>query len=545
MIWQALLSAVSSLAGGVTLDEYGGVPCINWTCTVLPSGGGKTRADKLVFAPLRQMQRENDEKYKEDLRQYKRDFAGYEKSEDENKEEPEKPVLRQYIMEIATIQGVTRRLSEQGEGKGSLWARDEIKGLFASLKQFSGENEAIEILLRAWDNIFSNVIRADFENSYSYKGALSLTGGIQDDVFRTVFKDANDANGMQARFLFACPETRKKRYTQGYCNLSDKLPVLYNWLNELGTETIKLAPKAQKYFAQLVSEIGDQIEQVSHAGIRTWMNKLDTHVLRIALALHLIECFCVPSATNFKEISIETLKRAVSFAQYYRSTFHILQEKVSVSDDIASIMLQIHTAALTKHPDGISARDVYRPSTSIQTRAKAAGREVGAYVVDLFEKMAQLGYGEVVRRGKAVRFIAFKNFSLEKTSKGTDSTDNSIDSEIKPLQEEEKNCQCPPLTISIVSADNQNNTEVRTEVECPGKPNDTPLDSSISLLQIEQSEGDVNGFIGMHVEVRSSITCAVKFAGELTSYDSLNGTVKITNSDGEVKGFAVRETFVL
>lgn len=468
MIWQALLPAVSSLAGTFKLDEYGGIPAINWTCTVIPSGGGKTRADSLVFAPLREMQLRADADYKERAKKYKRAIAQYEKAGDFEAIEPEKPGLRKYLFEVATIQSVLKRLSEQGN-HGSLWARDEFKGLFSSLNQFSGsETEATELVLKLWDNKPTFVDRADIENSYSIAGtAVSLAGGIQNDVFRKVFKDANDGNGMQARFLFAVPEQRKKRYVPGaYCRLSDRLPVLYEWLDNLTSQTVKIAPDAKKYFARIVDSIGDQIEQISHAGIRNWMNKLDTHILRIALALHLIECFYSPSTTDIKTLSLATLKRAVTFAQYYRSAFHILQEKVSTSDDIASIMLQIHAAALSKHPDGISARDVYKDSRPIQNRAKAAFREVGAYVADLFEKMAQMGYGSVVRKGRSVRFIAFPKPNWEKGILDADNVDNSPKCHQEPYDSEEKHCLHDRRQSDIVYVDNQNNTEAIEVTEC-------------------------------------------------------------------------------
>ncbi len=467
MIWQALLSAVSSLSGGFKLNEYGGVPAINWTCTVLPSGGGKTRADNLVLSPLRKLQIQADADYKERNKQYNRSLTQYEKvGDDFLADEPEKPALRKYLFEVATIQSVLKRLSEQGENHGSLWARDEIKGLFSSLNQFSGnESEAMELVLKLWDNKATFVDRVDIEKSFTISNpSISLTGGIQNEVFRKVFKDADDANGMQARFLFAVPSERKKKYTSGKCQLSDRLPALYEWLENLNPETVKIAPDAQNYFAKLVGVIGDQIEQVSHAGIRTWMNKLDTHILRIALVLHLIECFYSPS-TDLKTLSLATLKRAVAFAQYYRSAFHTLQEKVSCSDDIASIMLQIHTAAISKHPDGIGARDVHRASRPIQARAKAAGREAGAYVVDLFEKMASMGYGEVVRKGRSVRFVAFNKPIVENKNISVDSADNSQIEPQEPTPTKEKDCQQNCRQYPIVNADNKNSTGIRVEDE--------------------------------------------------------------------------------
>ncbi|WP_414528455.1 DUF3987 domain-containing protein [Nodularia chucula] len=519
MIWQALLPAVSSLAGTFTLDEYGGIPAINWTCTVMPSGGGKTRADSLVFGPLRKMQLRADADYKEKAKDYKRAIVQYEKAGDFEAQEPEKPGLRKYLFEVATIQSVLKRLSEQGN-HGSLWARDEFKGLFSSLNQFSGsETEATELVLKLWDNKPTFVDRADIENSYSIAGtAVSLAGGIQNDVFRKVFKDANDGNGMQARFLFAVPEQRKKKYVPGaYCRLKDRLPVLYEWLDNLTEQTVQIAPDAQKYFAKIVDSIGDQIEQISHAGIRTWMNKLDTHILRIALALHLIECFYSPSTTDIKTLSLATLKRAVTFAQYYRSAFHILQEKISTSDDIASIMLQIHAAALSKHPDGISARDVYKDSRPIQNRAKAALREAGAYVADLFEKMAQMGYGSVVRKGRSVRFIAFQKPNFEKGFNDVDNVDNSPECYQETCYSEDKDCLHDRRQSGIVYVDNQNNTEALTDIQCQ----ELQSNFTEALTEVECQESQSNSPVDL-IGKTVTITAGGRFdgmSGEVIAFD--------------------------
>lgn len=520
MLWQALLPAVSSLAGGFKLNVYGGVPAINWTCTVLPSGGGKSRADTVVFSALRDMQQANDVAYDESMKEYKRALAAYEKSEQEDKVEPSKPVRRQYLFETTTIQGVTKRLSEQKEKKGTLWARDEIKGLFSSLNQFAagGDSEAQEILLKFWDNVRGSVIRADSEKCYSYDSAVSVTGGIQNSVFRKAFSDPNDGNGMQARFLFALPEERRKKFVGDKVNLKDKLPVLYRWLEGLNPELVNLSPDARKYFATVVDEVADQIDKTSHAGIRTWMNKLDTHVLRIALALHLIECFYSPSTTEIKTLSLGTLKRAVAFAQYYRSAFHILQEKVSTSDDIASILLQIHTAALAMHPDGISARDVYKNSRPIQNRAKSAGREVGAYVADLFEKMTQMGYGEVVRKGRSVRFIAFPYENVEKSLSTVDNADNADNN---PESPPEKSKSSPPIvqTKPIVSVDNQKNTDTDESKQCQtqqilGDLQDTQ--TNVGKYCCIKASGEIDLIVGYEIETgKYAVGCGHYSIGEI------------------------------
>ena len=106
------------------------------------------------------MQTRADADYKEQAKEFKR-ATQYEKAGNYNAVEPEKPGLRKYLFKIATIQSVLKRLSEQST-HSSLWGRDEIKGLFGSLNQFSGnENETMEIVLSLWDRKPTFVDRVD------------------------------------------------------------------------------------------------------------------------------------------------------------------------------------------------------------------------------------------------------------------------------------------------------------------------------------------------------------------------------------------------
>lgn len=69
---------------------------------------------------------------------------------------------------------------------------------------------------------------------------------------------------------------------------------------------------------------------------------------------------------------------------------HVVPEKTANSDDIISIMLKIWDAAITRHPDSISTRDVYRSVKAIALRAKEAKREVGAYTAELWGLLGEI-----------------------------------------------------------------------------------------------------------------------------------------------------------
>ena len=104
-------------------------------------------------------------------------------------DEPTPPTPRKYLFDVATIQAVVKRSADNG-ANGALWARDELAGLFNSLGQFSksGSDEALQILLKLWDGGAIFVDRASMTDSfYAQDSALSITGGIQPNVFRKIF----------------------------------------------------------------------------------------------------------------------------------------------------------------------------------------------------------------------------------------------------------------------------------------------------------------------------------------------------------------------
>lgn len=311
-----------------------------------------------------------------------------------------------------------RRLSEQGEN-GSLWARDELAGLFKSLSQFTakGEGEGLECLLPMWDGVSAPVDRVLHEDSYFLVASrLGLAGGLQPGVFRKIFTDPEDAQGIQARFLFALPKVQPAKRVKGYCHLSGILPQFYRWVEtRFPHGTLKLSSSADARYDAVYEDIGQQAEVAETPAVRAWMRKLPGQLLRIAIALHIIECYHEPGRPKH-EIQLDTLNRAVDFCRYYRSAFQVVQQSVSDSDSISSILLKIWDKAATS-PDGLAVRDAYRNIKALARRAKELGRNVGAYTIDLYYQLEKMGKGIVERKNRSVRFIAGGN-STPTTHKG-------------------------------------------------------------------------------------------------------------------------------
>ncbi len=505
-LWQYFLPTVLSLAGKrVSLDvESHLIPAITWTCIVGESGTGKSRAESVILGNLKQKQHQEKKRWLEQTQEYKQITQN--KGKDDNTEiEPPAPE-RKYLFEVATIQAVMRRLSEQREN-GSIWARDEIAGLFKSLGQFQGkkgDNEGLECLLKMWDGSGSFIDRVNAEtDSYSIpETRLSIAGGIQPGAFRTAFKDPHDAQGLQARFLYAIPQVFPAKRVKGYCQLSDILPPLYDWLDRLPIRTIKLSCEADRRYSKLVEQIGLQAEQSSCPAVRAWMRKLPTQLLRIALGLHLVECYYNPSLT-FGELQLATLERAVEVCRYYRSAFTVVQEKTADSDNISSILLKMWDIATT-NPDGVTPRDLYRGIKAIGRRAKQVGRGVGAYTIELITKLVQMGKGTLEKNGRSMRFKA-KFDPPNNPSPTTPIQDKSNSS--TPVENQEK-CDNYSKSVTFVTSAQSHQSQ---DLE-PSPPIDvspvTPTKSP-ETLEVEKDE------INPNTSKNENISWSLQFLADL------------------------------
>ncbi len=503
-LWQYFLPTVLSLAGKrVSLDvESHSIPAIAWTCIVGESGTGKSRAESLILGNLKQKQHREKKRWLEQMQEYKQITQKKSKKDDNTEIKPPAPE-RKYLFEVATIQAVMRRLSEQHEN-GSIWARDEIAGLFKSLGQFQGkksDNEGLECLLKMWDGSGSFVDRVNAEtDSYSIpETRLSIAGGIQPGAFRTAFKDPHDAQGLQARFLYAIPQVFPAKRVKGYCQLSDMLPPLYDWLDRCPIETIKLSTEADCRYSNLVEQIGLQAEQSSSPAVRAWMRKLPTQLLRIALGLHLVECYYNP-ALSIGELQLATLERAVEVCRYYRSAFAVVQEKTADSDNISSILLKIWDLA-TINPDGITPRDIYRGIKAIGRRAKEVGRGVGAYTVELITQLVQMGKGTLEKDGRSIRFKA--KFNPPNNPNPTSSIQDIQDeSDLSTPVENQEPIDNYSKSVTFVT-DAQSNQSQQLE---PSPPIDvSPVTSTNAPEKVEAEKGEIKTNTSKNENIRWSL----------------------------------------
>lgn len=404
-IWQYLMPAIASLMGSDTQIDAKGftVPNIIWSVLIQHSGGGKSRAKNVVMAPIDQWQQLATESFKRDYATWK--SATQSKKNREDVYQPSAPTLRKYVFNVATPQALVKRLSEQ-ENTGSILVRDELKGLFKSLDQFTGEGEGLDILLESWDGKGCAVDRVDIENSYYIPASrLSIGGGLQPGVFQRVFSDPDDSQGTLARFLLAVPQQLPVKRVIGYCQLADFLPPIYQWIMNTKWGTLKLSEEADQEFTRIYEGLGN--EKCPNEATRAWMAKLSGQVLRICMPLHALECYC-DRTRNTQVIQRDTLLRAYQLALYYKACFYALQGVVST--DISGVLLKIYNKVATAG-EPLAMADLYRNINALRTQAKAEGVGIKDFTLNLCRQLQTLGKGKIIQIDGNEYFSSIANTS--------------------------------------------------------------------------------------------------------------------------------------
>lgn len=401
-VWQYLMPAVASLMGRSTYLDLGGgwkVPNIVWSMLIQMSGTGKSRVRRLICEPLSRKDRTVYDSWRESYNIWKQQKKARRDEHDEQDLQP--PLLRKYIFEVATPQAIVKGLAEQEEN-GVLWSRDELKGLFYSLDQFSGQGEGLEILLESWDGTPCAVDRVDRDNTYRVpESRLSVVGGIQPGMVGRVF-DLEDAQGVLARFLIAQPPELKYERLSGRLELESELEVLYRFVEQTDWGCIQATQDADDLFTVIANDFTNRPTQIN--AIRTWQNKLAGHTARIALVVHAIDCFYDRSKPT-NQLTKDTLYKAQWLAENYRKHFlHLMG--ATASDGLSGVIAQIQQKATERGNDGIAISNLYMGIRKLQELARLNNTPVSAYTRQICEELVEQGFGTIKKVGKSYIYVA-------------------------------------------------------------------------------------------------------------------------------------------
>jgi Protein of unknown function (DUF3987) len=378
-----------------------------YLCVVGDSSTGKSRGAKIALSPIVEMEDEEELAYQRAIEEYDLEMAGEDKNAKTQKESPQK---RRYIFNTATIQSVVKRMGKQR--KGSLWFRDEIKGLFNSLNQFSNgkEGEGLEIILDLWDNSRTRVDRVREEDSFVAECALSIYGGIQPGIFADLFNKKNNDRGLTTRFLFARVKTpAPSRLKRQACQLAEFFPDFYRFVDRQFNHEMTLTDEAFKLFDDYYYSLGFQAKARPEGCVtRAWLDKARTNTLKILMFLHALECYLAQWRKDFTRITADTVDRAIEAMEYFKSVFLNLQSEGEEADE-ETLLMKIWKKA--KDAGGaLTPRECINRIKSISPMAKELGIAPSDFVLAKFRELAAQGFGIVEKAGKTWKFTSLDRF---------------------------------------------------------------------------------------------------------------------------------------
>jgi Protein of unknown function (DUF3987) len=222
-------------------------PMTLWACVVGQSGDRKTPGLKVITRALDQIEAENAprhldaniahqarvERARAEMRRWRRRC---EEAVNANREPPRMPIeavdpgdfiYPSLYVADCTIQRLAKLCVVRP--RGMIQIRDELSGLFASIKQLG----ARPFYLEAWNGDKFIVERVDDDRSFVVPNLLvGVIGGFQPDKLARAF--SGDEDGMYGRFLYGWP------VTPAYSPLTDDISEVDPKFQNLLTKLIRL-----------------------------------------------------------------------------------------------------------------------------------------------------------------------------------------------------------------------------------------------------------------------------------------------------------------
>lgn len=348
-------------------------PSILWAVSIAPSGEKKTPPFEMIRKLFDKHEQDADRKYQEEKQQY--DLAYKSFSRRKNKEEENamkkilaRPIKRRFILNDITVEGVALLLSQNPRGLTIMC--DEFSGWYERFNSYKKGNGDESFYLQAFQGTSYSVDRKNEEsNVYIPRCSLSITGGIQPEVFKSFLRRRqNIANGMAARFLIAMPPTRVALWSENCVNANtirqmqsviDKLLAMELRLDENGNsvpQTILLDEKAKALFVEMADSFAVETQEMSEA-LRSLWSKMAGRIARIALVFHCIRSAGEEEIEDFV-IDERTMQSAIEVGRWYANeakrcySFFDIGSNTTVSinmeEDILNLVAQTGQNGITK-----------------------------------------------------------------------------------------------------------------------------------------------------------------------------------------------------
>lgn len=340
-LWISALLAASGSAIGTKVGletKYKNYPMF-WLLNIAPSGYGKTQPNRIFYRALHEKDKDSHEEYMEEKVEFE-----LQDPNSSNGTVHDKPSskLKQSLVTDITPEAIGIALEKSESGITIL--RDELYGFFLDEKRYN-VNGLIQSLLSVFSGEPYKVNRVKRDPILVLDPFISIVGGTQTELLPKLATQDLQVSGFLARMLFVFPEIEK------FPNYSDKtisietMTEINSLIRTLTTNvshpTLTLTEEAKKVYELFYNKNKELNNSSTYPAFMKRANaKLDIHVLRLAIVLHVLEQKFLEEEGAL--ISEKTMINAVKVAEYFRYTAMKVNNLVTKNDsDTKDLILKL------------------------------------------------------------------------------------------------------------------------------------------------------------------------------------------------------------
>jgi Protein of unknown function (DUF3987) len=394
----AMLAAIASAIGNsrrIALKRRWTEPAIVWALTIATSGGHKSPGFDSAMLPVRRRQEKAKRRFAEAMKRCETDLQEYTQKlvewknaggGDSRPEQPEKPNWERCWTDDTTIEALASLLLQNP--RGLLLSSDELSAWFASFDRYAKAGTKSSADAARWLHIHGGrAIVIDRKTGeprtiFVPHATVSVAGSIQPGVLRRALSREHHENGMAARFLFAMPPKRQKRWTEAEIDeqLETDVLALFDRLYDLQPDhdddgepiprLVKLSAAAKHdVWIPFYNQHGREQIELDDDLSAAW-SKLEGYAARLALVHHLIRVAADDDKVSDPDTVDETSMAAgIALSRWFGQEAKRVYAMLSESEEDQTIR---ETMELVQRLSGIvTGRDLQRHSRNYKTAKEA------------------------------------------------------------------------------------------------------------------------------------------------------------------------------
>ncbi len=429
-------------------------PLIIYGGLVTESGQRKSPTINAVFDAIKQLQFEEEERFRTDSIEYEReqkdwtntcpgkDSPDYQAWLDEQPTPPSP--LREFYLDIATVEAIDK-LKGQQPYTAFVLLKDELSGLFGSYGAYkNGRGEDREAILSGWNGRGRKKNLKGGERVSTLYDAMSIFGAIQDSKLQQQMGSFDDDQGDWGRFLWALIPLQALRLPESDTTFQLAfLKSLFERIRALSPQKYRFAFDAQRLYEDFHWKLEQRRVAHPQRGMRAALAKMEGYCARLALALHLIwevEAGQVPAPY----IPRERVQQAIRLTEFFLSQVTLIHSEGSAALGEGGLTPRISAIlGKLKQFGELTARKL---QASISWLRKVTPDKLRQDLIEL----AKLGYGTIQGKGNRLKLV--RNQTADTADRSADQTaDSSIVSEMLDIREFQDLEQSSADTVDIVA----------------------------------------------------------------------------------------------